>query len=46
MKDLIDLPRRPVEEVIAGLQADGRGASTEAGSALVGQAKDLSLIHI
>src|SRR5680860_396439 len=43
MKDLIDLPRRPVEEVIAGLQADGRGASTEAGSALVGQAKDYGL---
>lgn len=43
MKDLIDLPRRPVEEVIAGLQADTRGASTEAGSALVAQAKDYGL---
>ncbi len=43
MKDLIDLKKRPVEEVIAGLQSDSRGTSTEAGTALVNAAKDHGL---
>lgn len=43
MKDLTDLKRRPVEEVTAGLQSESKGASTEAGSNLVAQAKDYGL---
>jgi len=43
MKDLTDLKRRPVEQVIAGLKDESKGASTEAGSNLVAQAKDYGL---
>lgn len=43
MKDLIDLKRRPVEEVIAGLRDDSRGTSVEAGNKLVAQAHDFGL---
>jgi hypothetical protein len=43
MKDLIDLKRRPVEEVVADLRSESRGASTEAGNKLVAQAADFGL---
>lgn len=45
MKDLIDLPRRPVEEVLAGLSGSDTtlGNSTEAGQKLVAQARDYGL---
>lgn len=43
MKDLIDLKKRPVEEVIAGLQSDSQGTSVEAGQSLVRAAKDHGL---
>ena len=43
MKDLIDLKRRPVEEVVKDLRSDSRGVSTEAGNKLVAQASDYGL---
>lgn len=43
MKDLIDLKRRPVEEVIAGLATDSRSGSAESGSTLVASARDHGL---
>lgn len=45
MKDLIDLPRRPVEEVLAGLSGNDAtlGQSVESGQKLVAQARDYGL---
>lgn len=43
MKDLIDLPRRPVEQVLAGLSDGSKHDSAEAGMALMGEAKDYGL---
>lgn len=45
MKDLIDLPRRPVEEVLAGLSGKDTtlGNSVEAGQKLVAEARDYGL---
>lgn len=45
MKDLIDLPRRPVEEVLAGLSGKDvtLGTSVESGQKLVAEARDYGL---
>lgn len=43
MKDLIDLPRRPVEAVLKDLKADSAGQSVEAGQRLIREAKDYGL---
>lgn len=43
MKDLIDLPRRPVEKVLAGLIDGSKNDSVEAGLALMSEAKEYGL---
>lgn len=41
--DLINIPRRPVEEVVGQLRADSRHNSTEAANRLLAQARDANL---
>lgn len=43
MRDLIDIQRRPVDEVLRGLRDDSRGISIEAGQALVRAAGEYGL---